>query len=56
LIQFTLVNFFQEIAEFDLHFEKVYKWVASNLAEKDAFIACLWKVNQLYDPGAVKDC
>ncbi|XP_064636465.1 exocyst complex component 1-like isoform X2 [Lineus longissimus] len=36
----------KEIAEFDLHFEKVYKWVASNLSEKDAFIACLWKLSQ----------
>ncbi|XP_035207311.1 exocyst complex component 1-like [Stegodyphus dumicola] len=30
-------------AEFDLHFEKVYKWIASNVSEKHAFIKCLWK-------------
>lgn len=30
-------------SEFDLHFEKVYKWVASSVADKNAFIKCLWK-------------
>uniref|UniRef100_A0A2L2Y966 Exocyst complex component 1 n=1 Tax=Parasteatoda tepidariorum TaxID=114398 RepID=A0A2L2Y966_PARTP len=30
-------------AEFDLHFEKVYKWIASSVQEKNAFIKCLWK-------------
>lgn len=29
--------------EFDLHFEKVYKWVASSVADKNSFIKCLWK-------------
>ncbi|XP_076310554.1 exocyst complex component Sec3 isoform X2 [Tachypleus tridentatus] len=31
-------------ADFDLHLEKVYKWTASNVAEKLAFISCLWKL------------
>lgn len=42
------IFFFQENPEFDLHFEKVYKWVASSTAEKNAFISCIWKLNQRY--------
>lgn len=30
-------------AEFDLHFEKPYKWVASSVSDKNSFIKCLWK-------------
>lgn len=39
---------FQESPEFDLHFDKVYKWVASSIAEKNIFISCIWKLNQRY--------
>uniref|UniRef100_A0A8D0BPN1 Exocyst complex component 1 n=1 Tax=Salvator merianae TaxID=96440 RepID=A0A8D0BPN1_SALMN len=38
----------KENPEFDLHFDKVYKWVASSIAEKNTFISCLWKLNQRY--------
>ncbi|XP_038625036.1 exocyst complex component 1 isoform X1 [Tachyglossus aculeatus] len=38
----------KENPEFDLHFEKVYRWVASSTAEKNAFISCIWKLNQRY--------
>lgn len=38
----------KENPEFDLHFEKVYKWVASSTAEKNSFISCIWKLNQRY--------
>lgn len=38
----------QENPEFDLHFEKVYRWVASSTAEKNSFISCIWKLNQRY--------
>ncbi|XP_062594692.1 exocyst complex component 1-like [Saccostrea cucullata] len=38
----------KETAEFDLHFEKVYKWVASSVNDKETFIACLWKLSQRY--------
>uniref|UniRef100_A0A6I8QCF5 Exocyst complex component 1 n=1 Tax=Xenopus tropicalis TaxID=8364 RepID=A0A6I8QCF5_XENTR len=38
----------KENPDFDLHFDKVYKWVASSIAEKNAFISCLWKLNQRY--------
>ncbi|XP_061635586.1 exocyst complex component 1 isoform X7 [Phyllopteryx taeniolatus] len=38
----------KENPEFDLHFEKVYRWVASSTAEKNSFISCLWKLNQRY--------
>ncbi len=34
-----------EVAEFDLHFDKVtFKWIASSVAEKKAFVTCLYKV------------
>ncbi|XP_059845213.1 exocyst complex component 1 isoform X1 [Hypanus sabinus] len=38
----------KENPEFDLHFDKVYKWLASSTAEKNAFISCIWKLNQRY--------
>ncbi|KAL6084590.1 hypothetical protein STEG23_036633 [Scotinomys teguina] len=38
----------KESPEFDLHFEKICKWVASSTAEKNAFISCIWKLNQRY--------
>ncbi|KAJ8277098.1 hypothetical protein GJAV_G00071450 [Gymnothorax javanicus] len=38
----------KENPEFDLHFDKVYRWVASSAAEKNAFISCIWKLNQRY--------
>ncbi|XP_033614733.1 exocyst complex component 1 isoform X8 [Fukomys damarensis] len=38
----------KENPEFDLHFEKIYKWVASSTAEKNSFISCIWKLNQRY--------
>ncbi|KAM3831737.1 exocyst complex component 1 isoform 5-T5 [Vipera latastei] len=38
----------KESSEFDLHFDKVYKWVASSIAEKSTFISCIWKLNQRY--------
>uniref|UniRef100_H3DJV5 Exocyst complex component 1 n=1 Tax=Tetraodon nigroviridis TaxID=99883 RepID=H3DJV5_TETNG len=38
----------EENPEFDLHFEKVYRWVASSTAEKNSFISCIWKLNQRY--------
>ncbi|KAL4635442.1 exocyst complex component 1 isoform X2 [Arapaima gigas] len=38
----------KENPEFDLHFDKVYKWVASSTAEKNSFISCIWKLNQRY--------
>ena len=30
--------------DFDLRFDKTYRWTASSVAEKNAFITCLWKV------------
>ncbi|KAJ8397533.1 hypothetical protein AAFF_G00438090 [Aldrovandia affinis] len=38
----------KENPEFDLHFEKVYRWVASSTVEKNSFITCIWKLNQRY--------
>jgi hypothetical protein len=32
------------VAEFELHVDKIYKWVASSIAEKNAFILSVWKV------------
>ncbi|XP_072040820.1 LOW QUALITY PROTEIN: exocyst complex component 1-like [Amphiura filiformis] len=37
-----------DVPDFDLHFEKAYKWLASNVAEKNSFIASLWKLTQRY--------
>ncbi|XP_065184544.1 exocyst complex component 1-like [Sycon ciliatum] len=34
--------------EFDLHFDKVYRWVASSLADKNSFINCVWKLCHRY--------
>ncbi|XP_052794557.1 exocyst complex component 1-like isoform X2 [Mya arenaria] len=33
----------KDTADFDLHFEKAFKWTASSSGERDAFISCLWK-------------
>uniref|UniRef100_A0A7N8Y0K2 Exocyst complex component 1 n=1 Tax=Mastacembelus armatus TaxID=205130 RepID=A0A7N8Y0K2_9TELE len=38
----------KENPEFDLHFDKVYRWLASSTAEKNSFISCIWKLNQRY--------
>ncbi|VDI34589.1 exocyst complex component 1, partial [Mytilus galloprovincialis] len=35
----------KETAEFDLHFEKIFKWSASSVAEKESFLSTLWKVH-----------
>ena len=34
--------------EFDLQFDKVYKWVASSLKEKDEFILSIVKICNRY--------
>ena len=34
-----------EVLEFDLHIDKtVYRWIASNVAEKKSFLSCIYKV------------
>lgn len=38
----------KDVAEFDLHFDKMYRWVASSITEKNAFILSLWKLTQMY--------
>jgi len=48
LVLFFISSILQENPEFDLHFEKVYRWVASSTAEKNSFISCIWKLNQRY--------
>ncbi|ELT89930.1 hypothetical protein CAPTEDRAFT_229168 [Capitella teleta] len=55
----------KDTPEFDLHFEKVYKWQCSSIAEKKAFISCLFKLSQRYlvqkpefnniPPGLIED-
>ena len=38
-----------EVAEFDLHFDKgIFKWTASSVAEKKAFVVCLYKMVYKY--------
>ncbi|EMP32007.1 Exocyst complex component 1 [Chelonia mydas] len=41
-------NVKQECLEFELQFDKVYKWTAVSADEKNAFIRCLWKLNSRY--------
>ncbi|XP_044885339.1 exocyst complex component 1-like isoform X5 [Mauremys mutica] len=41
-------NVNQECLEFELQFDKVYKWTAVSADEKKAFIRCLWKLNRRY--------
>uniref|UniRef100_A0A452I477 Exocyst complex component Sec3 PIP2-binding N-terminal domain-containing protein n=1 Tax=Gopherus agassizii TaxID=38772 RepID=A0A452I477_9SAUR len=41
-------NINQECLEFELQFDKVYKWTAVSADEKNAFIRCLWKLNRRY--------
>ena len=45
VLAFCSINFGQETTEFDLHFEKVYKWAAMKVEEKENFIASLWRVS-----------
>jgi hypothetical protein len=35
----------QETPEFDLIFDKSYKWIASSFSDKNAFIVSLWKAS-----------
>ncbi|XP_064422782.1 exocyst complex component 1-like [Latimeria chalumnae] len=44
----------KEDPDFNLHLDKMYKWTASNRLEKNAFIACLWKLNCRYLSKKVK--
>ncbi|XP_075369428.1 exocyst complex component 1-like [Mycteria americana] len=38
----------QASLDFDLQFDKVYKWTASSFDEKKTFIRCLWKLNHRF--------
>ncbi|XP_078067672.1 exocyst complex component 1-like [Mustelus asterias] len=40
--------------EFDLQFDKVYKWIASNSVEKNNFMSCLFKLNRRYLQNRIK--
>lgn len=44
-----VLNLFQDTHEFDLHFDKVYKWYASNVQERQCFIIVLWKASRLVE-------
>ncbi|XP_065058911.1 exocyst complex component 1-like [Rhopilema esculentum] len=41
----------EEIPEFDLHFEKCYKWTASRVADKEDFIETLFSLSERYLAG-----
>ncbi|XP_074003753.1 exocyst complex component 1-like [Numenius arquata] len=43
----------QASLDFDLHFDKVYKWTASSFDEKKTFIRCLWKLSHRFLAGSV---
>jgi len=40
----------KDTAEFDIHFDKVYHWVASNVQERSIFFSILWKLSSKYLP------
>ena len=40
----------QETADFDMHFDKIYHWIASNVQERLMFFAILWKLCSKYLP------
>jgi hypothetical protein len=47
----VMINFvlsFQDTHEFDLHFDKVFKWFAINLQERQHFLVVLWKVGHYF--------
>lgn len=37
-------------AEFDLHFDKIYRWQAVSVPERNAFLKCLWRLCTHYVP------
>lgn len=39
--------------DFDLQFDKIYKWTASSFDEKKTFIRCLWKLNHRFLSSAI---
>jgi hypothetical protein len=41
--------------DFDLRFDKTYRWTASSVGEKNAFITCLWKLSQMCLPRKKPD-
>ncbi|GAB0195265.1 exocyst complex component 1-like [Grus japonensis] len=43
----------QASLDFDLQFDKVYKWTASSFDEKKTFIRCLWKLNHRFLASSV---
>jgi hypothetical protein len=46
-----VINFvlsFQDTHEFDLQFDKVFKWFAINLQERQNFLVVLWKVGYCF--------
>lgn len=38
----------KETVEFDLHFDRVYRWVASSVQDRNTFISCLWKQSSFF--------
>lgn len=40
----------EDSAEFDLHFDKVYKWQAVNVQERNDFLRCLYRLCAHYAP------
>ncbi|XP_007889731.1 exocyst complex component 1 [Callorhinchus milii] len=44
----------KEAPEFDLQFDKVYRWIASSSGEKNAFMSCLLKLNRRYLHNRIK--
>uniref|UniRef100_A0A6I8NXP1 Exocyst complex component Sec3 PIP2-binding N-terminal domain-containing protein n=1 Tax=Ornithorhynchus anatinus TaxID=9258 RepID=A0A6I8NXP1_ORNAN len=43
----------QETPEFDLRFDKIYRWTASSSDEKNTLLRCLWKLNRRHLSGRI---
>ncbi|XP_038604389.1 exocyst complex component 1-like [Tachyglossus aculeatus] len=43
----------QETPEFDLQFDKIYKWTAGSSDEKNTLLRCLWKLNKRHLSGRI---
>lgn len=45
---------YKDNPEFDLQFDKLYKWITSNSGDKNSFMSCLFKLNRRYMHGRIK--
>ncbi|XP_069502744.1 exocyst complex component 1-like [Ambystoma mexicanum] len=44
----------QETPDFDLQFDKLYRWTASSFAQKNTLLSCIWKLNTRHLSGTIR--